>query len=376
MSKIYVSFSLLFLLSLSYAQTQSPISSLAVIAGNFTVGVRPDGGNLNPNSNPQSLNIIKAEFNAIQPTSYPGRWVSKNKHHLDDFIAWVHWGKENKKVVMMHQLVSWNHYGPKWLIEGSWSKEELDAMLEFHIKKIVTSVGKKDVDVWNVVNESLRGWEDKGIEAGKFRVDSACVWNQLGWESDASGLTGAAKINDSIPIYIRKSFEYAKKYSPSILELRDYMFEFAAQNDRKLLAFYQLVKHLQNKGVSLGAVGFQCHINGTKSFDLSNKNWNNFHRNIQLFKSLGLKVYLTEVDIAAEKFKEMPFTEELALKQKAAYKLLVEKAVLAKVDGIFFWGVADGIDKGWFPFHKPLLFDEQYQKKPSYEGVLEALHKN
>ena len=132
------------------------------------------------------------------------------------------------------------------------------------------------------------------------------------------------------------------------------------------------MKHLQKKGIPLGAVGFQCHINGTKSFDLSNKNWENFQQNIKLFKSLGLRVYITELDIASDKFKDIPFANELALKQKEAYRIVIEQALKAKVDGVFFWGVADGVDKGWFPFHKPLLYDEDFHKKPAYDGVIEA----
>jgi GH35 family endo-1,4-beta-xylanase len=81
---------------------------------------------------------------------------------------------------------------------------------------------------------------------------------------------------------------------------------------------------------------------------------------------------MTEIDIAADKFKDIAFTNELAVKQKEAYKTLIEQAILAKVDGVFFWGVADGVDKGWFPFHKPLLYDENFQRKPAYEGVIEA----
>ena len=338
----------------------------------FLIGTRPDAGG-SPISNPKNEAICRTEFNAIQPTAYPFIWTSKTTHNLTNFKAWVDWGKQQNKTIMMHQLVSWNHYYNKWLLNSNWSAKELDEMLEFHIKTVVQSVGDK-VDIWNVVNESLNGWEATGIEAGKYRVDSACVWNKMGWEADASGLMGSEKINDSIPIYIRKAFEYTRKYTNAELELRDYMFEFSGPADRKLLALYQLAKHLKNKRVSVGAVGFQCHINQLKEFNIASRNFVNFRNNIKKFKDLGLKVYLTEVDISSlDKFKDTVLPVELANKQKEAYKLLMKEALLAKADGIFFWGVADEVDKGWYPFHAPLLYDKNFERKPAYYGILEAL---
>lgn len=345
-------------------------------ATSFLIGARPDANGITPANNPKNEAICRTELNAIQPTVYPYSWTYTTVPNLTKFKEWVNWGKQNNKKVMMHQLVAPNPYYPKWFVEGKWSAKELDEMLEFYIKSVVSSVGD-NVDVWNVVNECLNGGLSVGNEIGKFRPDNACVWVKMGWEADASELTGANKINDSIPVYLRKAFEYTRKYTNSELELRDYGIEFSDASDRKLLAFYQLAKHLKNKGIVLGAVGFQCHNVGLNDFNIYGRNFVNLKNNIKKFKDLGLKVYLTEVDIAASNsFKDTPLSIELANKQKNAYKLLIQEALLAKVDGIFFWGVADGVDSGWYPYNAPLLYDTDFDRKPAYYGVLEALEKN
>lgn len=206
-----------------------------------------------------------------------------------------------------------------------------------------------------------------------FAFDHCTDNCRLGWEPDASGLTGSNKINDSISVYIGKAFEDTRKYTNAELELRDYGFEFAPSDDRKLLAFYQLAKHLINKGKNLGAIGFQGHISGGNAFDPHSWNWYNFRNNITKFKSLGLKVYLTEVDISTGSFQNTPFTTALANQQKAMYNMLIKEALEAGVDGVFFWGVADGVDQGWRTYDCPLLYDTNFARKPAYYGVLDAL---
>ena len=52
---------------------------------------------------------------------------------------------------------------------------------------------------------------------------------------------------------------------------------------------------------------------------------------------------------------------------------------MAKESGvsyIHFWRLRDGQDRGWRTNESPLLFDNDFQPKPAYEGVLEALQKN
>jgi GH35 family endo-1,4-beta-xylanase len=164
----------------------------------------------------------------------------------------------------------------------------------------------------------------------------------------------------------------ARKYSNAELELREYSFEFGWA-ERKSKAFYQLVRHLINSQVPIGSVGLQCHIGGNDAFNVDKLNWNYLAYLIDRYKSLGLKVYLTEVDISPGSFKSTGFTQEAAANQKAVYKKLVDVAKQSGTDGIFFWGIADEKDPWWMVGHFPLIFDPAYKKKQAYFGIKEAL---
>ena len=92
---------------------------------------------------------------------------------------------------------------------------------------------------------------------------TALVFVKMGWEDDASGLSGEDKINDRHPVFIRKAFTYAAQYAAGKLELRDNTIE---RPNRKSRAFYQLARHLKKSGVKIDGVGLQCH------FDLDGPN--------------------------------------------------------------------------------------------------------
>ena len=321
--------------------------------------------------------IARKEFNTVQTTCFAnyGGWPSRYVHNISGISESANWAAPLHKKVMAHYIIGWST--PDWLKSGNWTAAELETMMDERMLNLVAPL-KDKVHIWNVVNESLAknysGFRGGFITGkGGFRADEECVWNRMGWEADASGLAGAYnKVNDSIPVYIRKAFEHARKYTNAELELRDFGFEFSTTYIRGL-AFYQLVKHLINKNTPLDAIGLQAHFTGADAFDETKYDWDQFRQNIKKYKDLGLKVYLTEIDISPGSFKDKIFTTEIALSQKKMYKRLVKEAMDAGVDGIYFWGIADGEDKGWRTDEKPLLYDEDFKPKPAYWGVHEAL---
>jgi GH35 family endo-1,4-beta-xylanase len=153
-------------------------------------------------------------------------------------------------------------YFPDWFTKGNWSKFQQDSILKNWIYAIMeTNNNKNKANVWCVVNEALN-------DDGKFKnttnaVEGKSKWDEMGSETDASGLRGATHLMQNIPIYIRKAFEDTANKTDNILELRDYGFEFGSgkyNGHVKAKAFYQLVRHLINKGVKIGAIGFKCHF--------------------------------------------------------------------------------------------------------------------
>jgi GH35 family endo-1,4-beta-xylanase len=319
------------------------------------------------NSNTEYIDqiIMDREANAQQNPFYPfNAWAAPFKL-IDDAVEKnnkiLQHAVKMKQPIVHHMLMGPDTYMPEWYKSGTFSNAELDSMMHWYIRSIITAnENAYIVDMWNVVNEAL---SCKGDD-----WETNCKLLQLGFEDDASGLTGKDKVFSKVPVYIRKAFEYARKYTDKSLELRDYAndgldrgVEFGggcgATDDIKTKAFYQLVKHLLNKNTPLDAVGFQCHL-----YQDVNQDFSKLTTSIERYKELGLKVYLTEMDIR----KRTSSTGQVG--QRDFVVGLFNAALKGGVDGFFFWGVRDlhawnGAEQ------EALIFDDFGNAKLAYYGI-------
>lgn len=310
------------------------------------------------------LNISEQEFNANQVLFYAGfgGWPSREEFNLSLLNTSINWLVERNIEPHIHMLFGPNFYMPDWLKNNEWSAEELDTLMQELIEHIMMSnANKSKVKAWNVLNELFN-------DDGTYRTDM--VWNGMGFENDVSGIENSQKINEQHPIFIRKAFEYCRNFTEAKLEYRDYLIENnnpIAGWDEKHKATYQLLAHLKETGVPVDAVGIQGH------YDIGNTDWifsdNQFQDAVARFSSLGLEVYLTEIDIGTT----FPWSAALAEQQRNDYSRVIGEALRANISRIYTWGVHDGRDATWRTNEHPLLWDENLEKKPAYFGVLEAL---
>jgi GH35 family endo-1,4-beta-xylanase len=291
----------------------------------------------------------------------------KAPFNFDNINTSINWTKSKGMTTMFQLLCGPDIYFPDWFTKGKWSKFQQDSILRNWIYAIMeTNNNKNKVNVWCVVNEPLN-------DDGKFKdtsgaMEGRCKWYEMGLEPDASGLTGVNAPNASIPVYIRKAFEYAANKTDNILELRDYGFEFGPgkyYGDAKAKAFYQLVRHLINKGVKIGAIGFQCHFDLGKVDPVALKN------QVKLYTDLGLQVNFTELDVAVADTLN-PLSAQDAQQQRIDFKNVVNVAIESGVSIINTWNYTDG-DIYWLTKNKATVFKENFEAKPSYYGIQEAL---
>jgi GH35 family endo-1,4-beta-xylanase len=357
--------SLLAVLINSQAQTLPQGKRLKDVNPAILVGATVQSGNdeatqlLTSNSALQT--VFKREFNLGQTTAYPAweTWKGLKQYDFARFNQVVNYFYNNNILVSAHLLAGPGVYFPAWFNTGSYTNSELEGILEDYIKSAIQTNGNNTkVTYWNVANEALN-WD------GHYYTNAAdCKLQQLGWENDLSGLTGASKVHQQHPIWVRRSLEMARKYTNKKLELRDYGTDFWDVNKSK--AFYQLVKHLKNSGVPLDAVGLQGHF----SLDDAANDWSKLKQAIQEYKKLGLEVYVTEIDLAD---KAKSWSQDKATRQQAQYKQMVQAIVEAGANWICFWGLRDNWNTSWLYNEKPLLFDESLNPKPAYYGVQEGL---
>lgn len=315
---------------------------------------------------------IKQEFGLVQTTAYPawGVWTGSAQnpktYDLTSTNKVINWADAEGKKIAIHLLAGSGTYFPAWFNTGTWSNAQVEDLLTNWISSIMTSNNNSSkVDYWNVVNEAFT-WD------GQYWADSTlCRWQQLGWEDDKSGLSGTAKVYAKHPVYIRKAFEIARKYSTAKLELRDYYIEFW-DDSKKARAFYQLVKHLKNSGVPIDAVGFQGHFRLDYNYD-----WAKLTKAVQEYKKLGLEVYITEIDYGdADQIapaKQSNWSTQMENAQKTGYYNFVKAAVTGGVDWLCLWGVADNTNSYWRMGQDALLFTSQYKPKAVYTDFRKAI---
>jgi len=309
--------------------------------------------------------VIK-DCNTVTVMCYPGwgRWDDTKHHvyHVDEFTKQVKDMKKEKMTVTAHMLLGWDQYFPEWFKANDFPADTLEAMMNSWLKGIISYQGNDTlVDTWNVVNEAI-SWNGKGAYWPENNVDlmNACEMQRMGYEDDASELTGLQKPNTQHPVYIRKAFEYARTLTKKKLELRDSGFEFPT--DSKYNAFYELAVHLKKMNAPIDAIGFQTHLDLEKNYD-----WVGYTNNIKRYVKLGYQVNIPEVDIGDV---NKLWSEDKADQQKLQYYKLVTAAIRGGASEMQTWGF---IDDGWRPGQKAFPYSNYFEAKPAYYGIKEAL---
>ncbi|GHO78354.1 hypothetical protein KSD_61250 [Ktedonobacter sp. SOSP1-85] len=233
-----------------------------------------------------------------------------------------------------HALV-WHNQLASWVSNITSGTALLSAM-QNHITGEVSHY-KGEIWYWDVVNEAFN-------DDGTRRSD--IFQNEIG------------------NAYIEDAFVSAHAADPNVkLCYNDYNIEGV---NAKSTAVYNMVKDFKARGIPIDCVGFQSHL-------IVGQVPSDFQANLQRFADLGLDVQITELDI------RMPTPASSAnLQQQATDYSKVVSACLAvtRCNDITTWGVGD--PDSWIPSTfsgqgAALLFDNNYNPKPAYTAVIQAL---
>ena len=259
----------------------------------------------------------------------------------------VSFAQKNKMTVRGHCLV-WHTQQPTWLSsdgkknDKGWSRQQALEIMKNHITNVLQHFKGKVVE-WDVVNECLD--DDQSIirsnpDGYKLRPT---VWQQA--------------IGDD---YIDSAFVYARRADPNIqLYLNDYDVEM--QGKAKAVAFYNIVKHLQERNIPLDGVGLQCH------FSIGDVDSVKLERTIRRFGEDGLKCIITELDMG------IPSTSAKDLEEQARNYRVITDIVLNNDNcpSLLIWGIKD--NDSWREGSNPLLYTASLGRKPAWYAVRSAL---
>ena len=296
--------------------------------------------------NPKYKTILDQEFNSITAENMMKMRFLQPKQgqfNYENADVIVNYALQNKKRVHGHTLL-WHESVPDWVKSFQGDSLAWDNLLKTHILTVVNRY-KGKVAGWDVVNEAFN---DDGSERES-------IWSKnLGKD------------------YIARAFLYARQADPkAILFYNDYGQEYAS---KKLEAILNMVADFKKRGIPIDGLGLQMHTNTKASED-------GILKAINFSAKTGLKIHISELDIQLNPDKEnitIP-TAAMLEKQKAMFKMIVRTYnALPKTQkyGITQWNVGDADTwvRSYMKRHEfPLPFDDNYQKKPAYQGILEGL---
>jgi len=282
---------------------------------------------------------LAREFNSLTASSMSWAQVDCCGYKAAD--ALVKFASAHKMKVRGHTLI-WHGSLPDWIDEDT-STSTLRWAMQGHIRE-ETARYKGKVYAWTVVNEAV--------------------------ESD--GLRKTILLEKLGENYVADAFRVAHEADPNaLLFYNDYSAEAAgglqkAKSDR----VYELVKKLVTDGVPIHGVGLQMHL-----FAVEYPRPEDIAANVRRLAALGLKVEISEMDV---RIRELPLamSERLEMQRRIYHDVIAACIKEKGFTGITFWGVTDAYwtnELGQKGTDYPLLFDENYQPKPAYWGVMDAL---
>jgi endo-1,4-beta-xylanase len=294
-------------------------------------------------NDPSYRALLAQEFKWMTPENamkFKAIHSKRDRYDFTEADTLVEFAQQHQMQVRGHTLV-WHKSLPNWLEDGQWTREELMDIMREHINNVMGHY-RGQLVAWDVVNEAISDDQSSRRKT---------IWQEI---------IG--------PDYIEMAFRWAHEADPNVpLFYNDYNGEeLGAKSD----AIYDLVKDLQERGVSINGVGLQMHVGIKNPPDPQQ-----VAANIKRLNDLGLEVQITEMDV---KIGDGTGTREERLAAQAkVYQDMMQVCLDAEnCTAFLLWGVTDRYS--WIPrlFNKPdapLIFDESGQPKPAYKALKELL---
>jgi len=310
---------------------QLPGPALRKLAAPRYVGTAVDAVALD--REPGYREVLADEFSSVTPENAMKWAVIEPERGTYDWSAadaLVDFARGHDQRVRGHTLV-WHMQNPAWLtaLQGS----ALRQAVRDHIGAVVGRYRGRIAD-WDVVNEPLQ--DDGTLRPLAFMQRP----------------------------FIGQAFRWAHDADPQV---RLWLNEIGAEGvGAKSDALYALVRDLLRAGVPLGGVGFQGHFSeqGVPA---------SFRANLERFAALGVKVAITELDVALT----LPEDDEKRARQAQIYADAAGAcSAVAACVGVTVWGFTDR--HSWIPSNQPgrgaaTLLDGDLRAKPAYTALAKGL---
>ncbi|WP_262001991.1 endo-1,4-beta-xylanase [Microbacterium sp. Mcb102] len=273
---------------------------------------------------------LAAQFNSLSPENeFKWNMVQPEEgvfdfEGLDRLVAFA---EEHDMEVKAHSGIS-RAFNPDYLVAKT-DPAEFRAAMVTHFETIMQRYTGK-MDRWDVVTEAFTTFGGEGLEHNLF-------YDRLG------------------PGYVAEAFRIAHDADPSAkLFINENMVEFYPAKRQEL---YDLVSGMVADGVPIDGVALQMHetFQGPPPGVLTEI--------VNEYEALGLEVTIAELDVHTYD----------PISQAQIYSDVVAEGLAAGITDISVWGFTDKHLYTWLPGAKPTMFDEEFNPKPAYVAVRDAL---
>lgn len=332
-----------------------------VYKDHFLIGM---AGDIPGRYSEQELKLVRDHFNVVTPENcmkpaqiHPG----EGSWQFDRGDALVKWCEEQKLAVHGHTLV-WHAQTGNWFFRDG-DKGTVEGRLKEHISVLVGRYRGK-IRSWDVVNEAIAD----GGNAQTARTEN---------------LRNSSWLRALGPEFLTLAFRFAHEADPqAALYYNDYGIEAGPKHASSMVLLRRLIK----EGAPVHGVGIQGHWS-TRGIPYAE-----VEKAIADYKSLGLKVSITELDVTIRGTSGGQLTPGAGFGGRgfggrggapaSAEDLKAQAEAYARLFGIFikhkeavervtFWGLSDR--RTWRFGQSPLIFDTNNLRKPAYAAIVDAL---
>lgn len=244
-----------------------------------------------------------------------------------------------------------NYVTPAYL--STLDATQLRAVMKLHIQTMIRRYPQ--VKVWTIANEPFQnpnayGWV--GMYSNPFRRTLGPAWIR-------EALIDAYQANPNAT-YIAVNEINADGTNPKSTFMYDYY--------RQRILGAIPTSHL--------AVGLQMHLDSCPGVHLNPGVWD-IGGNMYRFNLLGVQVHITEMDFPVS-CAGTTVTQQLTAQANKFHDVAIFCAAIPRCRAMSVWGVGDA--DSWYRWQlgtteDPLLFDDNYQPKPAYFGVIDGLNR-
>ncbi|HTQ04740.1 MAG TPA: endo-1,4-beta-xylanase [Polyangiaceae bacterium] len=284
------------------------------------------------------------EFNYVTPENEM-KWehteATRNEFTFDEGDQIVDFAMQHDMKVKGHTLV-WHNQLPDW-VSAITDPDDLRAAMTNHITQEMQHY-KGKVIAWDVVNEA--------------------------WDPDYPTM-----LRDSVfsrvlgPSFIDTAFTTARAADP---DAKLYYNDYSAEGlNTKSNSIYAMVMDMKSRGIPIDGVGLQMHWRSVGTALTAA----DVVSNMQRLGALGVDVVISEMDV------ELCNGGTLDDQKTKFHDMVAACLSQPNCPAVTVWGITDkyswlnDVDEGCAADEtpRPLLWDDGYQKKPAYDGVMNAL---